>query len=229
MYCPGVSRPKMRRFSGMRRILAKDRIGPHNKDVIDTLIGSLLGDSWAEKRNNSVRFVLHYSSKNVDYLNYLHKFFASREYTSPSKPRAACRIGKNRERYFSIKFRTFSYTSLCYIYDLFYVYDKSKKLVKIVPHNIHLFLTPKVLAIWLMNDGTVCGTGVKISVKCATNEGHLEILQDAILSVFNIKVSFNKRKDNFVLYFTKKDLPRLRNIVMPFFLKTMLYKLHFKL
>jgi hypothetical protein len=48
--------------------MAKNRIGPHNKDIISVLVAKLLGDGHAEKRSNSIRFSIHMSSKNIEYL-----------------------------------------------------------------------------------------------------------------------------------------------------------------
>ena len=49
-----------------------ERIGPHNLEVISLLVGNLLGDGSAEKRNKlgGVRFSLHMSQKNREYLNW---------------------------------------------------------------------------------------------------------------------------------------------------------------
>lgn len=48
--------------------LSKNRIGPHNKDIISVIIGNLLGDGHGEKRVGSTRFTIHMGSPNVEYL-----------------------------------------------------------------------------------------------------------------------------------------------------------------
>jgi LAGLIDADG DNA endonuclease family protein len=51
------------------------RIGPHNKDVLSIIFGSLLGDSHGEKRLKGLgtRFSFSQEDSHVEYLLYLHK------------------------------------------------------------------------------------------------------------------------------------------------------------
>ena len=98
---------------------AEKRIGPHNIDVISVLVGNLLREGYAEKRGNSTRFHLHMSSKNAQHVFWLHKFFADRGYCSPTIPSVKKQIGKKNRIYFSIKFVTFSFKSLNWLYDSF--------------------------------------------------------------------------------------------------------------
>src|SRR5689334_682852 len=51
------------------RMRAGSRIGPHNKDVISIIIGSLLGDSYANRRSiEGTRICYKQSSINKEYL-----------------------------------------------------------------------------------------------------------------------------------------------------------------
>jgi hypothetical protein len=56
-------------FYYCKNMKAFQRIGPHNEDVISVLVGLMLGDGFAEKRGNSVRFTIHMSAKNIAYLH----------------------------------------------------------------------------------------------------------------------------------------------------------------
>jgi hypothetical protein len=48
---------------------ASSRIGPHNEDIISVLVGSLLGDSYAERlKNGGVRFIFRQKVAHKDYL-----------------------------------------------------------------------------------------------------------------------------------------------------------------
>jgi ubiquinol-cytochrome c reductase cytochrome b subunit len=107
---------------------SSERIGPHNIDVLSILVGSLLGDGWGEKRSNSTRFHIHCSAKNVEYIMWLHKYLSQKGYCSTVKPKILKQIGENGNIYYSIKIRTWSFTSLNYIYDSFYL-----DMVKVVP------------------------------------------------------------------------------------------------
>ena len=63
-YCYGFLR---REFH--TRVRASNRIGPHNKDIIYVLIGSLLGDAYANKRSiEGTRICYRQSIIHKDYL-----------------------------------------------------------------------------------------------------------------------------------------------------------------
>ncbi len=120
-------------------IYSKQRIGPHNKNVISMLVVCLLNDSHAEKRNNATRFIIYASSKNVKYINYLHKFFVRNGYCNPENLKLNKQIGKNNKIYFNVKFKTFSFSSLNFLHNAFY----NEKKEKIVPLNIDELLDPQ--------------------------------------------------------------------------------------
>jgi hypothetical protein len=51
------------------RVRAASRIGPHNQDVISVIVGSLLGDSYANRRSvEGTRICYRQSSIHKDYL-----------------------------------------------------------------------------------------------------------------------------------------------------------------
>jgi ubiquinol-cytochrome c reductase cytochrome b subunit len=53
-----------------KKLTSKNRIGPHNIDIISMIIGSTLGDTHLEKRKNGIgtRIKFEQSSNNVEYL-----------------------------------------------------------------------------------------------------------------------------------------------------------------
>ena len=166
-------------------VFAKKRIGPHNEKVISVLVGSLFGDGYAEKRNNATRFHIHISSKNAEYIFWLHTFFTEKGYCSPNKPKVKKQIRKNNTVYYFIKFRTFSFSSLNWLYDFFYTPEEKKR--KIIPAHISSLLNEQALAIWFMNDGGKSGSGVKISTQRYTYS-EISLLQKAIFEKFSLKM-----------------------------------------
>ena len=62
------------------------RIGPHNIDILSILFGSMLGDSYGERRNVSTSFVLQQEDSNVSYIMWFHKLLASLGYCRITKP-----------------------------------------------------------------------------------------------------------------------------------------------
>ena len=127
---------------GNSKCRSPQRIGPHNLDVISILVGNLLGDGSAEQRNKlgGVRFSLHMSQKNREYLNWLHKYFSSRGYCNSDTIKYKKQIGLKGKIYYSGKFNTWTFNSLIWLYDLFYATNPfwidSNKKVKKIPISI---------------------------------------------------------------------------------------------
>ena len=126
------------------------RIGPHNEDIISVLVGSLLGDGSAERlQSGGVRFRFRQGAVHKEYLFWLYDFFNTRGYCSNNLPVHYTQKygGKVYEAY---RFSTYGFTSLLWVYKLFYTNSKKK----VIPANINDLLTPLALAIWIMDDGT---------------------------------------------------------------------------
>jgi ubiquinol-cytochrome c reductase cytochrome b subunit len=200
---------------------ATQRIGPHNEEVISTLVGSLLGDGWGEKRSGSSRFHVHLSSRNVEYLAWLQKFFYERGYCADTKPKMNIQVGPAGKIYRSCKFRTWSFRSLNWLYDSFYNQAGKKQ----ISPEIGDLLTPRALAIWLMDDGSVSGSGIRISTDSFAFEEVIS-LQKAIRLKFDLETTVQRHKDKWILYFPKKELPTLVKIVKPNMIPSMHYKLN---
>ena len=141
------------------------RIGPHNIDIVSVLIGSLLGDGYLEKHGNGYRLHIQQENSNKGYLNWLHEFFAIRNYTNAIPPKINKRIGNKGKIRYVLRFKTYSYRSLYYYHENFY-----KNNIKIVPSKefLELHFTPLSLAIWIMNEGSRVGSGLKLSTNCFT-------------------------------------------------------------
>ena len=211
---------KNKRTFFTRRVNSDLRIGAHRKEIVDTLVGSILGDGWGEKRGDAVRFHLHYSSKNVEYLEYLQKFFHSNGYCPPERAKKSVQIGKGGKVYYSMKIRTYSFKSFQFLYNAFYRDDKRK----IVPGNISEWLSARALAVWIMDDGGVSGQGFKLSTESFTRE-EVELLKMGLRERFGLCFTVQKHKDKWILYLTKKQLGLLAEIVKPFMLPCMHYKI----
>lgn len=82
--------------------------------------------------------------------------------------------------YSGYEFTMFSFSSLVWIHDLFYVNG-----VKIVPANLGLFFTPLTLAIWISDDGGWTDYGVKISTN-SFSETEVQFLIDLLKKKFLI-------------------------------------------
>jgi len=111
---------------------ADKRIGPHHKDIVSFLVGSLLGDGYAERMSSGgVRFTFRQSAIRKEYLFWLHNFLNTRGYCSNNLPIYYTQItGDKLLGYY--RFGTYRFTSLLWLYKLFYTHNK----IKVIPTNI---------------------------------------------------------------------------------------------
>jgi hypothetical protein len=64
-------------------VKSKNRIGPHDEDVISVIVGSLLGDAYGNKRFvEGTRICFRQSIIHKEYLFWLYQFFNNRGYCS---------------------------------------------------------------------------------------------------------------------------------------------------
>ena len=123
-----------------------ERIGAHNLDVISIIVGCLFSNAYMEKRTKGTRIIFELCNKNVQYIIWLHKFFISRGYCSSSRKKLYTKINKNNEVSFRYSFKTYTFSSFNWLYDMFY-----KKGVIII--TLDEYLIPLVLFAWFINGG----------------------------------------------------------------------------
>jgi hypothetical protein len=94
-------------------VKAKNRIGPHDKDILSLIIGLLLGDGHCNKRIiEGCRICIRQSSIHKEYLFWLYAFFFIRGYCSNLKPRLYTRKLKNYSNvYTGYEFNTYTFRS----------------------------------------------------------------------------------------------------------------------
>lgn len=220
-------------------VRANKRNGPHNKEVLSVIIGSLLGDCYGNRKSKEgLRFVFKQSIKNKEYLMWLYQFFFDRGYCSNLIPKQYftklkvrseikeySRLpaqrgipGASRRRF---EFNTFTFRSFNWIHKMFY-----KKGVKYIHPDIEHYLDPLALAIWIMDDGCWANPGVRI----ATNSFKYKELK-ILVKILKIKFNLNCTLQNiqtpgqYSIYIKSDSIPLLRNLVLPYFVKSMIYKL----
>ncbi len=207
-------------FHTNKKIPSTQRIGPHNLEIIQVLIGSLLGDSHLEKRGEGVRVKFEQTSRNVEYLIWFHKFLAFRGYCSDTKPKLFKQIKKKNFVYHGYNFSTFSFSSLTWLYERFYINH-----VKHLPIALlNEFLEPISLAIWFINDGSILGKGYKIATNCF-DKNELEELCQLLYIKFNLECSLHKDRKDFNLYIKSTSAKKFAELVEPHIIKSIKYKL----
>ena len=222
------------------KIGAKNRVGPHNFNILSILICSLLGDSYAAKdpghNGTSIRF--YYGLINIEYAFFIHSLISNLGYCSPVSPKVQYRKIENkwnsRVNTFVpalndktirgiIRFNTFSFSSFNWIRESFYPNG-----IKIIPSIIDDYLTAQGLAILIMDDGCyIKNKGIRIATLSYTYEEVL-FLSQLITKKFNLKTTIQKGnliENTYQIYITKDSLPQLIKLIKPFMVPSMFYKL----
>jgi uncharacterized membrane protein YgcG len=205
------------------KVRASKRIGPHNEEILSVIIGSLLGDAYANARTiEGTRICYRQSERHIKYLLWLYDFFYTKGYCSNLKPRKSLVKTKNIS-FYRYEFNTFTFRSFNWIHKLFY-----KKGKKYINPKIGQYLTPLALAIWIMDDGCWIGkSGVRIATNCFNIE-EVKFLRNMLINIYKLNCTIQNIDDRYSIYITKESIPKLRNILLPFMHNSMRYKLGLK-
>jgi ubiquinol-cytochrome c reductase cytochrome b subunit len=204
------------------RLRAVKRIGPHNFETLCILIGSLLGDSYAEKHGNGTRFCFQQEHSNNAYLLWYHSFISKLGYCNPDTPKILTRLGKGGKIRQLSRFKTFTFTSFNWIQEAFYING-----VKIVPPMVEQFLSPIALAIWIMDDGSIVSSGLKFATN-SFNQAEIHMLCEILKRKYNLSASIISAgvPNQYNIYISKYSMKALTNIVGPHMHPSMYYKLN---
>ena len=204
---------------------AINRIGPHNIDVISVIVGSLLGDAYAQNRSGEgIRLSYRQSVIHKEYLLYLWHFFYEKGYTTPLKPRMYTRIVGHRldKTYYGYEFNLLTFRSL----NVFIIcLNKNGK--KVLNKELGNYISPRSLAVWIMDDGGKAGDGLRLSCNAFS---YMEVLflKEILEKNFSLNCTIQKIyiKNRFSIYIKKNSIKNLRTIVMPYMHQSMIYKLY---
>ncbi len=112
----------------------------------EILIGTLLGDGYLEQNGSHKRFVCGHSLKQEEYIQW--KFGLISQITQ-------CRLSygerldpRTNKVYFSVNLRSISSPLWDEFYTLFYKVRR-----RIIPRYLPDLISPRILAVWLMDDG----------------------------------------------------------------------------
>ena len=204
------------------KLKSQYRIGPHNYDILCLLMGSLLGDAYAEQHGNGTRICFQQEHSNIQYLMWFHSCLSKFGYCSETTPKITTRLGKGGKLRHISRFKTYTFTSFNWIQGAFYLKNK-----KIVPSNIEEYLSPLALSVWIMDDGGKVSSGLKISTNnFSFNE--VNFLADILRKKYNLKTSIIKTGalNQYNLYISKTSMKDLVEIIKPYFHSSMYYKLN---
>jgi recombination protein RecA len=174
----------------------------------DLVIGSLLGDGYLMPTTAGCCFRVSHGQQQRQYMDW--KFGIISDYVRTA-PRTCGR---------SYYFRTVTHPDFAGLRQSFYSHA-----VKGVPADLMgREMTAFGLAVWFMDDGTADRNQVRINTQSFSYEENL-MLVEFLHAKFGLAVTINKDKDRHRLRLSAKDMDRFVDLVAPFVIPSMQYKL----
>lgn len=96
--------------------------------------------------------------------------------------------------------------------------------VKSVPRDIASLMSPLSVAVWVMDDGAADYAGMTLQTHSFTLEG-VRLLRAALDERFGLKTGERRNKGKTVIYVPAAGMSRLRELVEPLVLPSLVYKL----
>lgn len=191
---------------------------PEQREV---LVGVLLGDATLETQNRGMtyRVKIEHSVKQRAYADSLYQVF--REWVL-SPPRIRSVRLSNGKVYESIAFSTVSHGSFRFYAQQFYRHRK-----KVVPRLISHWLTPKALAYWFMDDGSIKSKqskGVLFNTQGYMRKD-VEMLVGVLKTRFDLEAKLRRQREGFQIYISGKSYEKFAEIVSANVLPEMKYKI----
>ena len=187
----------------------------------DIIVGSLLGDARLECRSVgarapiTARLRIHHGDRQREYVWW--KYEQLKEFVV-TPPRQITWVNPKRNlTEVSWYFHTRSIREFGVLHQ--YFYDRNK----ILPPYIEKMLSPQVLAVWFMDDGSKTASGGTLSTHSFIKED-----QKRILAFFKekhgIQVSIVKDRTKWKIAFNHLAFSQLVEIIKPFIISSMTYK-----
>ena len=202
----------------------------------EVIFGSMLGDLTAERSHitGNTRLRFYMSSINKELIYHLHSIFNSYVKTGPKF--ISRKLNKLTQlEHTDISFSTLKYALFNWVVEDFYIKSENKN-IKIVPKNSINRLTPVSLAYWIMDDGSF-NKSKGYLILCTDSYCKEDVLY--LISILNAKFSLssglvqvsrptvqeNSTKVYYRIRINKSSMPSLIELVKPYFIPSMLYKL----
>lgn len=176
------------------------------------LIGSLLGDGSLRRQGNRLNALLevNHAHKHRDYVDWKYQNFQNYILSSP-------KARQGRGVRIAYRFTTRSLPVFTDYHNWFYV-DGIKRIPK------DLKLDPLSLAVWFMDDGSKIRSALYLNTQQFTVEEQV-FLQQLLLDTFGLQSALNRDKHYFRIRFTTESSKVLRELIEPYVIECMKYKL----
>lgn len=192
---------------------------------VEMIIGSVLGDARLECRSTGVRYPtsarvrVHQSDMQKEYVFWKYQILQNLCLKEPRRVMVWHDPKRNKDHY-SWYFHTKTLTALSELHQWFY-HDG----VKVFPKDIEHIFTPRMLAVWFMDDGSNTGhRSFTINTHCFSIEEQIRVVE-LLKDRFDILATIVKDRTKFKIGIGSYEYEKFINIVEPFIIPTMAYKI----
>lgn len=191
---------------------------------VEVIIGSVLGDARLECRSTGIRYPtsarvrVHQSDVQKEYVFWKYKALENLCSKEPRRVMVWHDPKRNKDHY-SWYFHTKTMTGLSEVHRWFY-HDG----VKVFPKDIEHVLTPRMLAVWFMDDGSHTGKGATINTHCFSMEEQERVVK-MLRDRFDITATIVKDRTKYKIAINRWGYEKLVDIIAPFIIPTMNYKI----
>ncbi len=185
----------------------------------DILVGCLLGDGRLECRskNGTARFRVHHAESQGEFLFWKYRHFQNLVHGAPWSMNWLDK--RNGQVYRSWFFHTITSSVFKPFHKRFY-----PKGEKIAPRDIDDDLTPRALAVWVMDDGCRTQKDIILNTQSFSLEEQALLLR-VLERRYEIKGSINRDRKNYRLRFGRVAAEKLSRIVEPYIIESLLAKI----
>lgn len=186
----------------------------------EILIGLMLGDGHLETQNQgrTYRLKIEHSFKQKDYTDWLYGIWKDWTLTPPQTKKKVI----NKKIYTNYYFNTVSHGAFHFYGNQFY---QGKR--KVVPKLIHQWLTPRALAIWFMDDGSVKSRHHHARILNTQGFTYHETsrLAHALESVFRLTATLREQAEGYQIMIAGSSSLKFRTIINRYIIPSMRYKI----
>jgi len=186
----------------------------------DALVGLLLGDVCLESQNQgrTYRVKVEQSAQHESYVQHLYGLFQPWVLSAPLQKQ---RSASNGSITTSLAFNTVSHEAFRFYAHQFYGEQRKQ-----VPELIHKWLTPRGLAYWFMDDGSMKSSQSKAVI--FNTQGFLkpdvERLAFVLQAQFSLQAKPRKQSEGYQIYVSGSSYEHFVELIDPYLIDDMRYK-----
>lgn len=187
------------------------------------ILGSILGDGHIgiSTKNKSARLSIAHTTKQKEYIEFKYNIFKKYNLAPIKISNNFLRNKKLNKVYEEFRFKTLAHPLFLKYHTCFYNNN-----IKILNYDILKELDALGIAIWYMDDGFVTKDSFELST-LSFSETEVDFLRDLLYNKFNILTTkvLERRCNKYSIYILKESKNDFINLIEPYIIDSMKYKL----